>query len=69
MNTLSIQVPESGRAIFGKADDLTASILGAAFVKWYELGRVSQEKAAEIRGLSRAAFLVLLAAYRVRLTI
>jgi predicted HTH domain antitoxin len=29
----------------------------AACVKWYELGRVSQAKAAELAGLSRAEFL------------
>lgn len=29
----------------------------AAAAKWYELGRVSQEKAAEIAGLSRADFI------------
>ena len=28
-----------------------------AAVKWYELGRVSQSKAAEIAGLTRAAFI------------
>jgi predicted HTH domain antitoxin len=34
-------------------------------VKWYELGRISQAKAAEMSGLSRAAFLDALRAYRV----
>jgi len=29
----------------------------AAAVKWYELGMISQEKAAEIAGLSRADFI------------
>jgi len=29
----------------------------AAAVKWYELGRLSQERAAELAGLSRRAFL------------
>ncbi len=37
----------------------------AACVKWYELGRISQAKAAEMSGLSRAAFLDALRAYRV----
>jgi predicted HTH domain antitoxin len=32
----------------------------AAATKWYEMGRVSQAKAAEIAGLSRAEFLMAL---------
>ena len=34
-------------------------------VKWYELGRVSQSKAAEIAGLSRAAFIAALSRFGV----
>jgi predicted HTH domain antitoxin len=34
-------------------------------VKWYELGKVSQGKAAEIAGLSRSAFITALSRYRV----
>jgi predicted HTH domain antitoxin len=37
----------------------------AAAVKWYELGIVSQSKAAEIAGLSRSAFLSELSRYQV----
>lgn len=37
----------------------------AAAVKWYEMGRVSQGKAAEVAGLSRAAFFDALARYSV----
>ncbi len=37
----------------------------AAAVKWYEMGKVSQSKAAEIAGLSRAEFLEALARFRV----
>ncbi|WP_374680840.1 UPF0175 family protein, partial [Accumulibacter sp.] len=37
----------------------------AAAVKWYELGRVSQGRAAEIAGLTRAAFIDALSRYRV----
>ena len=65
MNTLSIQFPDSVRTVFGNTDDLGNSILVAAVVKWYELGRVSQGKASEILGLSRAEFLDLLATYHV----
>ena len=37
----------------------------AAVVKWYEAEMISQEKAAEIAGLSRYEFLSLLARYKV----
>ena len=37
----------------------------AACVKWYELGKISQAKAAEIAGLSRAAFIDALRDYHV----
>ena len=36
----------------------------AAAAKWYEMGRVSQGKAAEIAGVSRAEFLTALASQR-----
>ncbi len=37
----------------------------AAAVKWYELGIISQSKAAEIAGLSRSEFLTALSRYQV----
>ncbi len=37
----------------------------ATVVKWYEAGMISQDKAAEIAGLSRYDFLTLLARYEV----
>lgn len=37
----------------------------AAAIKWYEMGRLSQAKAAEIAGISRAEFLSALARYDV----
>lgn len=37
----------------------------AAAVKWYELERISQAKAAEIAGISRAEFLAALSRYNV----
>ena len=37
----------------------------AAAVKWYELGRFSQGRAADIAGLSRAGFIDALARYKV----
>jgi len=37
----------------------------AAAVKWYEMGRISQDKAAEIAGLSRGEFINILSDSRV----
>ena len=37
----------------------------AAAVKWYEIGRISQAKAAELAGLSRAQFLKALGQFNV----
>jgi len=37
----------------------------AAAVKWYEIGRISQEKAAEIAGLSRQGFIEALYRFKV----
>lgn len=37
----------------------------AAAVKWYELGRLSQGKAAEVAGLSRSAFIEALSRFKV----
>ena len=66
MNTISIDLPETALAGFGKTPkDLGREILIAAIVKWFELGTISQGKAAEILGVSRAEFLEILARYRV----
>ena len=37
----------------------------AAAIKWYELGEISQGKAAEIAGLTRSEFINALSRYRV----
>ncbi len=37
----------------------------AAAIKWFELGKISQAKAAELAGLSRAEFIEALARYQV----
>jgi predicted HTH domain antitoxin len=66
MNTISIDLPESALGILGKTPkDLGREILVAAVVKWFELGTISQGKAAEILGISRAEFLEVLSNYRV----
>ena len=47
------------------AEELAVDLRLAAAVKWYEMGTVSQEKAAQIAGLSRSAFLVALGRFGV----
>lgn len=66
MNTVSIKIPESAFPVLGKnQDDLGRELLTAAVVKWFELGVISQGKAAEILELSRTDFLNILSEYRV----
>ncbi len=55
---VTIEMPEEALAVFHAAPDAFARELRlAAAVKWYELRRISQERAAKIAGLSRAEFL------------
>jgi len=65
MQHLSINIPDAAASVFGRSDDAAESILSAAVVKWFEMGRISHGKASEILGLSRAEFLDLLTSYRV----
>jgi predicted HTH domain antitoxin len=46
-------------------EDFAREFRLAAAVKWYEVGRISQSKAAELAGLSRREFLDALAGYGV----
>lgn len=63
---LEIEVPESAFSSLRQTPERFASELRlAACIKWYELGRLSQAKAAEIVGLSRAEFIDALRDYGV----
>lgn len=63
---LTIDLPED---VFSALRQEPATFLRemrlAAAVKWYELEQVSQAKAAEIAGISRAEFLAALARFQV----
>ncbi len=46
-------------------EEMAGEIRLAAAVKWYELGRISQGKAAQMAGLSRAEFITALSRFGV----
>lgn len=46
-------------------EEFTSDLRMAAAAKWYEMGLVSQEKAAQIAGLAREDFLMELSKYKV----
>jgi predicted HTH domain antitoxin len=64
--TLEIQMSDDVFLTFQEGPEtLGGELRLAAAVKWYELGRLSQEKAAQVAGLSRSAFIAQLSRYRV----
>ncbi len=66
MQTVQIHLPDTVFSALRKAPkEFVQEMRIAAAVKWYELGDISQEKAAEIAGLNRAEFINTLARYQV----
>ena len=65
MTELTLQMPGSAFATLRLAPGEFTQEMRVAAVKWYELGRVSQGRAAEIAGSTRAAFIDALSRYRV----
>lgn len=65
-STVSLEVPTTTFAALGESpDEFVKEMRIAAAVKWYELGRLSQGKAAEVAGLSRSAFIDALSRFKV----
>jgi len=66
MQSYQIELPATAFSALRKTPaEFIREMKYAAVVKWYETGRISQDKAAEIAGLSRYEFLALLARYEV----
>ena len=63
---IEVELPdELPAALQRDASELAGEFRLAAAVKWYELGRLSQGKAAEVAGLSRTDFINELARFKV----
>ena len=58
MTTVAFDLPDASFSALRKApDEFVLEMRLAAAVKWYELALISQEKAAEIAGVTRAEFI------------
>jgi predicted HTH domain antitoxin len=66
MTEVTMHIPESAFSVLHAAPgEFAKEMRIAAAVKWYELGRISQGRAAEIAGLTRARFIDALTTYQV----
>lgn len=61
MKRVEIDLPDEIFAVLDRESaELASEFRVAAAAKWYEIGRVSQEAAAQIAGVSRGEFLTIL---------
>jgi predicted HTH domain antitoxin len=65
MQTVLLEILATVFAALGESpDDFVKEMRIVAAVKWYELGKLSQGKAAEVAGLSRSAFIEALSRFK-----
>ena len=63
---ITLEIPDNSLSITRESpDEFARSLRIAAAVKWYELGRISQSKAAELIGCNRVELFNHLHDYRV----
>jgi predicted HTH domain antitoxin len=61
MKTITIEVPDEMTSLGGGTDEeLGVAMRLATAILWYQHGRISQGKAAEIAGMNRVVFLSVL---------
>ena len=66
MTQLVLDMPEEAFATLRKSPtEFVSEMRVAAAVKWYEMEQMSQGRAAEIAGLTRAEFITALGRYKV----
>lgn len=63
---LTVEMPDDALSVLRKTpEDFARELKFSALCKWYELGLVSQGKAAHLAGLSRSEFFDVLSRYGV----
>ncbi|KPQ35672.1 MAG: putative small protein [Phormidesmis priestleyi Ana] len=66
MTSITLNLPDTAFSALRKTpEEFAQEMRIAAAVKWYEMEQVSQGKAAEIAGLTRADFIKALSRYQV----
>jgi predicted HTH domain antitoxin len=66
MTNITVNLPDTAFSALRKTpDEFGQEMRIAAAIKWYELEQISQGKAAEIAGLTRAEFILALSRYQV----